>query len=175
MTHSDQCVIENFLSEDAREQLPDDIREAVSDLILSLSKKIVSLYRSKDRFAKRCNKFKKRCQEYGIWESKYNDRNVECEQAILKRLRHIEDYVQYMDDSVGACVDLATKYTMRLIDKNGNVNDTLQEHFQKHFVKEKNALTKELDNDHEYAARVFFNGFINGWTNSDYEVFNKVV
>lgn len=136
---------------------------------------IANISKAKQRALRKKNEYKQILIEYGLWKSSRINTNTSDPKSLLKRYQQIDKYVSERDSSVSSLHNLTSKFAKNAIDNDPSLRLEVKHDFLKQFVREHNTLTRNLDDDHEYTARIFFNGILHGWTNRDYDIFNRVV
>ena len=179
MTKKSQCDIGNFLDVLIQNQIPDDIYDGIVMLIRGLAYEVVKFDRRNRYLRKKCDKTQEFYSKWHFNDNRnYNDDNepiMPSKTTQYKKLKLMQEYIHEVDTSAGELVNLTHKFALRLVDQSESLSEQLYHKFEKKFIQRKNLLIQEMDADKEYAARIFFNGFLTGWTNRDYEVFNKLV
>ena len=144
-------------------------------LIKRLLQRCVKYYKSRSYYKQRARVHKATLRSYGLSDlGKYNNDTTN-PKRILERLRQIDKFVAFKDNSVHDMYDLTGRFILKSLDTNESLYDELADEFQKIFIRDTNTLTKKLNEDREYCARIFFTGLIRGWTQRDYINFNKTV
>ena len=151
------------------------LRNDISILIERLVEKIANLNKAKNDSNRLKLKYKQKLIEFGLLKTSRLNTNTKDPHSLLQRYQQIEKYIQERDSTVSEICDLAYKFAYSTYKNNSELKEEISDNLIKTFVRKHNVLIRELDDDAEYASRVFFNGLIHGWSNSDYETFNRVV
>ena len=151
------------------------MRNDIKILIERFVCKIANLTKAKNDSNRLKNEYKKKLVAFGLHKVSRINTNTKDPHALLQRYQQIEKYIQERDSTVCDLYDLSYKFAYKTYKQNPQLQDQISDELIKSFVRKHNVLIRELDNDSEFASRVFFNGLIHGWSNQDYETFNRVV
>ena len=151
------------------------MRNDIKILIGSFVGKIANLTKAKNESNKLKTEYKKKLVAYGLHKAQRLNNDTKDPHSLLQRYQQIQNYVAERDSTVSDVYDLAHKFAFQTYRENPQMQAQISDELIKSFVRKHNVLIRELDDDAEYASRVFFNGIINGWSQKDYETFNRVV
>ena len=170
-----QKSIHRFISPRALEKIPISIRPDIVTLIERFVGKIANLTKAKNDSNRLKRQYKEKLVAYGLHNVSRVNINTKDPHSLLQRYQQIEKYVKERDSTVSDIYDLARKFAYRTYRQNPQLQQQITDELIKSFVRKHNVLIRELDDDAEYASRIFFNGLIHGWSNNDYDTFNRVV
>ena len=148
------------------------MRNDIKTLIERLVGKIANLTKAKNDSNRLKIQYKNKLIMYGLHNVSHMNSNTTDPHALLQRYKQIEKYAKERDSTVSDMYDLVRKFGYETYRNNTQLQAQISDELIKSFVRKHNVLIRELNNDAEYASRVFFNGLIQGWSNSDYEVFS---
>ena len=156
-------------------QIHEPLRREIAALIELLVTEIVLIGRSRDYFCDIAVECRSCLKVWGLWNSGHYTGDASSQTSIDRRIRNIQDYIFHNDMSLTHLYNLTSYYTYKAWKKDPQLRERLGYEYYKIFIRDQNLLTKQLDNDYDYASKIFFNGVIRGWTTRDYEAFNKAV
>ena len=176
MSHSTQAYnIGKFIKSGALALIPVGLREDIVKLIQVPVKKIASERRKVNYYRNRANAFHQYLQEYGLLVHGNKTNEAISDSTKYRRLKQIDKFVIHHDQTVNDVIDLASTFALKSIHTNLTANSILRNEMMKQFIRDQNTITKQLNNDHDYQTRIFFAGFIQGWSKRDMDKFNQVV
>ena len=176
ISHSSQANnISKFIKPEALSLIPESLRRDIVRLIQEFVKKIANERKSLNYYKNKANKYRDILNEYGLLKHGNVRNQASSESTKYRRLKHIEKFINYHDQTVSDVIDLASAYALRGIRENETSYNIVCDEITRQCIRNQNTVIKQLNNDREYQARIFFKGFIQGWSKKDYAEFNKVV
>ena len=176
VSHSSQAKnISKFIKPDALTLIPLPLRGDIVRLIQSFVRKIANERKSLNYYKKKSNAYHELLNEYGLLGHGNIKNEASSESTKYRRLKNIDKFIKYHDQTVSDVIDLASAYVLRGIKRNETSHDIIRDEITKQCIRNQNTVVKQLNNDRDYQARIFFQGFIQGWSKKDYREFNKVV
>ena len=151
------------------------MRNDIITLIQTFVKKVANLTKSRNYYRQRCISFKHTLKIYGLLNHGSINVKATSASAIYRRLCNIKKTVNHHDNTVSDLIDLTSTFALSSVRKNETASNIVRSEIRKHCIREQNILTKQLNDDHEYNARIFFTGFLRGWSKRDYDNWNKTV
>ena len=135
----------------------------------------MKLYQSKCYHSRNSKYFRSQLKHFGLNEHDSFNFDTTDESTIWRRLQALKKIVYEFETSVHDSANFRSRHAIGTIESSEEASKTLQEKHRKIFVREQNVLTRKMDKDMEYAARIFFKGILRGWRVRDYEEFNRTV
>lgn len=176
VSHSSQANnVNKFIKPEALSLIPESLRHDIVRLIEEFVKKIANERKSVNYYKKKTNEYRNVLSEYGLLEHGNVSNQASSESTKYRRLKHIEKFINYHDQTVSDVIDLASVYALRGIRENETSYNIICDEITSQCIRKQNTIVKQLNNDREYQARIFFKGFIQGWSKKDWVEFNKVV
>ena len=149
------------------------MRGDIVKLIEAFVRKIANERKNTNQQKQNANKYRFVVKKFGLLEHGNKRGNAESTSTDQRRLKNINDFVNYHDSTTNSAI--GDVYALKNIKTNSVAINIIKDEALDDFIKKNQCAVDELNSNIEYQSRIFFQGFLRGWTKRDFEHFNKTV
>ena len=159
------------MSENTMKQIPLQYQQPLQHLISEFVRTIANLKSNEYKNKATLRKYKNKLRDLGV--SVHDVDPGVSESSSKRRLAAIRNTVNELD-----CVDgenLTSQFALEVIENDEEAQNVLWNEFYDEFVQIQSDIHKKESTDPKQILRNYISGFIHGWSESDFELINKLV